>query len=99
MYSRHVRSTQKEQNYIIKWPFGVDGTRMSRGNTARFYDMESKFESPLMESITEHEIMLANTFTTVGNLQERRPNKLHFWEQDEMQLQKWPTIDYIAVPN
>ena len=43
-------------------PFVGDGTRMSRGNTARNSEMKSKFESLLMESITKHEVKLANTF-------------------------------------
>ena len=38
------------------------GTRMSRGSTARYHEMESKFENMPMEWTTKHEIKLANTF-------------------------------------
>ena len=39
-------------------PFVGDGTRKSRGNTTRHSEMESKFESLLMECLTKHEIKL-----------------------------------------
>ena len=48
-----------------QWPFVGDGTRMSRGNTAKESEMERKFESLLMEWITKHEIKLANTFCKI----------------------------------
>ena len=51
--------------------FVGDDTRMSSGSTTRYFVMESKFESLLMEWITNHEIKLANTFAKIGYLQER----------------------------
>ena len=97
---------QKYQNYGIipegeaaaRGPFVGDGTRLSRGSTARYYEMESKFESLLMEWITKHEIKLAHTFCKHWELASARMNKLDFGKQSEQQLQKWKIIDYIAVP-
>ena len=43
-------------------PFVGEGTRMSRGDTAKFGELESKFEGLLMEWVTKHEVKLANTF-------------------------------------
>ena len=42
--------------------FVGSGTRMSRGSTARYYELESKFENVLMELIAKHDIKLANPF-------------------------------------
>ena len=77
-------------------PFVGDGTRMSRGSTTRYYEMENKFEGLLMEWITKHEIKLANTFCKNWEPTRARMNKLDFWKQSEQQLQKWKIIDYIA---
>ena len=78
-------------------PFVGDGTRMSRGSTARYYRMESKFESLLMEWITKQEIKLANTFCKNWEPTRARTNKLDFWKQGEQHLQKWKIIEYMAV--
>ena len=67
-------------------PFGGDGTRMSCGNAARSCEMDSKFESLLMEWITKHEVKLASTFCKGWEPTRAQTNKLDFWEQDEMQL-------------
>ena len=68
-------------------PLVGDGTRMSRGNTARYREMESTFESLLMEWITKREDKLANTFAKDGKPARAKTDKLDFWES------------YIAVPN
>ena len=44
------------------------GTRVSRGSTARYSELESKFENVLMEWIAKHGIKLANTFCKNWNL-------------------------------
>ena len=74
-------------------PFVGGGTRMSRGNTAKYCELESKFESLLMEWITKHEIKLANTFCRSWEPTRAKTNKLDFWKQEEQQLQKWKIID------
>ena len=43
-------------------PFVGGGTRRSRCNTAKYHELEGRFESLLLEWITKHEIKLANTF-------------------------------------
>ena len=80
--------------------FVGDGTRMSRGNTMRYHEMESKFETLLMEWIwiKKHEIKLANTFCRSWEPTRARTNRIDFWMRREQQLQKWKIIDYIAVP-
>ena len=47
-------------------PLVGDGTRMSRGSITRYFEMENKFESLLMEWVTKHEIKLANTLQKLG---------------------------------
>ena len=79
-------------------PFDGDGTRMSRWSTARYDEMESKFESLLMEWITKREIELANTFCANWESTRARTNEQDFWKQSEQQLQKWKITAYIAVP-
>ena len=79
-------------------PFVGGGTRMSRGNTAKYCGLESKFESLLMAWITKNEIKLANTFCRKWEPTRARTNKLDFWKQEEEQLQKWKIIHNIAVP-
>ena len=74
------------------------GTRMSRGNTAKCCELESTFESLLMEWITKHEIALANTFCRNWEPTRAKTNKLDFSKQEEEQLQRWKIIDYIAIP-
>ena len=73
-------------------PFVGGGTRMSRDNTAKFCELESKFESLLLEGITKHEIKLTNTFCRNWEPTRAKTNKLNFWEQGEEQLQKWKII-------
>ena len=70
---------------------------MSRGNTGKFSELESKFESLLMVWVTKHEIKLASTFCKNWEPTRANTNKLEFWKQEE-ELQKWKIIDYIAVP-
>ena len=41
-------------------PFVGGGTRVSRGNTAKYYELESKFERLLMEWSTKHEVKLGD---------------------------------------
>ena len=79
-------------------PLVGDGTGMSRGSTLRHNEMESKFETLLMECITKHEIKLANTFWENWEPTRARTSKLDYWKQSEQQLQKWKIIDHIAVP-
>ena len=76
-------------------PFVGDGTRMCRGSTTTYSEMESKFECLFIEWITKHEIKLAK----IGNL--RGPGQTYwiFWKRSEQQLQKLKIIDYIAVPH
>ena len=71
---------------------------MSRGNTTRYSEKESKFESLFMEWITKHEVKLANTFCKRWEPTGATTNTLDFWELDEVQLQKWKFTDNIAVP-
>ena len=71
---------------------------MSRGSTAKYYELESKFENVLMEWIAKHGIKLANTSCKNWEPTRAKTNKLYFWKQNEQQLQKWKIIDYIAVP-
>ena len=66
------------------------GTRVSRGSTARYSELESKFENVLMEWIAKHGIKLANTFCKNWNLPKPK--------QTNWTLQKWKIIDYISVP-
>ena len=69
-------------------PFVGGSTRVSRGNSAKYCDLESKFEGLLMEWFTKHEIKLANTFCKNWEPTRAKTNKLDFWKQDEKQLQK-----------
>ena len=78
-------------------PFVGGSTRMSRGNTENFGELESKFEGLLMEWVTKYEFMLANTFCKDWESTRAKTNKLNFWEHDEKQLQTWKIIDYVAV--
>ena len=39
-------------------PFVGGGTRMYRGNNTKYCEMEAKFESLFMESITKHDVKL-----------------------------------------
>ena len=66
----------------------------------RYHEMESKFETLLMEWIwiKKHEIKLANTFCISWEPTRARTNRIDFWKRREQQLQKWKIIDYIAVP-
>ena len=77
-------------------PIVGSGTRISRGSTARYYDLESKFESVLMEWAAKHEVKLANTFSKHWEPTRAKTNKLDFWTQIAQQLRK--IVDYIAVP-
>ena len=70
-------------------PFVGDGTRMSRGNTMRSYEMESKFGTFLMEWITKHEICLLILSAKIRECRRARTNRIDFWKQSEQQLQKW----------
>ena len=74
------------------------GTRVSRGNAAKYCELESKFRRLLMEWITKHEVKLSNTFCRNWEPTRAKTNKLDLWEQDEVQQQKWEIIAYIAVP-
>ena len=66
----------------------------------RYHEMESKFETLLMEWIwiKKHEIKLANTFCRSWEPTRARTNRIAFWMRREQQLQKWKIIDCIAVP-
>ena len=62
--------------------FVGDRTRLSRGCTTRYDEMESKFESLLMEWITKHEIKLAKTFCKNWEPMKAKTNKLNFFEAE-----------------
>ena len=53
-------------------PFVVEGTRMSRGNKARYHEVENRFGSLLLEWLVKHNVKLANTFFQIGSPQERK---------------------------
>ena len=57
-------------------PLVGSGARVSRGSTARYYELESKFENVLMEWIAKRGIKLANTFC----------NKLRTYEGQNKQI-------------
>ena len=79
-------------------PFVGGGTRVSRGSTAKIFELKSKCETLLMEWITKHEVKLSYTFCRNWEPTRAKTNKLDLWEQDEVQQQKWKIIAYIAVP-
>ena len=74
------------------------GTRMFRGITAKYYELESKCESLLMEWVTKHDVKLGNTSCRSWEPTRAKTNKLDFRKQEEGQLQKWTIIDHVAVP-
>ena len=65
---------------------------MYRGNNTKYWEMEAKFESPLMEWITKHDVKLTNTFSKGWEPTRAKTNKLDFWKQNETELQKWKII-------
>ena len=78
-------------------PFVGEGTRMSRGNKARYHEVENRCVSLLFEWVVKHLVKLANTFFKNSEPTRAKTNKLDFWQQDEAQLQKWKIMDYVAV--
>ena len=60
-------------------PFVGIGTRMSSGSTTRYSALESRFEKWLMEWVSKHGIMLANTFSKNCEPTRAKTNKLDFW--------------------
>ena len=70
---------------------------MSGGNTIKYCELESKFESLLMNWVTKHEVELANTFCRSWEPTRAKTNKLDSWKHGGEQLKKWKIIDYIAV--
>ena len=79
-------------------PFVGGGTRMYRGNNAKYCEMKAKFVSLLMEWITKHDVKLADTFSNGWRPTRAKTNRHYLCKQSETQLQKWKIIDYIARP-
>ena len=78
-------------------PFVGEGTRMSRGNKARYHEVENRFVSLLLEWVVKHKVKSANTFFKNSEPTRAKTNKLDFCQQDEAQLQKWKIMDHVAV--
>ena len=53
-------------------PFVGGGTRLHRGNRAKYCEMDSKFERYLMEWVTKHDVKLANTSCDEWDPQEQK---------------------------
>ena len=68
------------------------GTRVSRGNTAKYYELGSKFERLLMEWSTKHEVKLATTLYKIWILTRAKTDKLDYWKQGEKQFLTWKFI-------
>ena len=54
---------------------------MSRGITATYFELDSKFESLLMSWVTKHDIILASTSLQKLGTHYTKTNKLDLWKQ------------------